>query len=110
MRKVKTMTLIAALSLGIVLSLVSASSGQVNPSRAGDTIGSQASSSLVDSSATQSVAHPQSATAELHTIGGEITCAGLAGLAIGLAVGALLGCGPLCLGLALGVVVVAAGC
>ena len=110
MRKAKAMSLITALSLGIVLSLVSASSGQMNPSRVGGALESRASSSRVDSSAVQSGAHPQSAAAELHAVGGEPTCAGLAGLATGLALGAVLGCGPICLGLALGVVVMAAGC
>ena len=110
MKRTKATVLMAALSLGIVLSLVSASSGHANRFRAGNTIGSRASSSLPALSSDQTPAHPQSVTAELQTVGGEITCAGLAGLATGLAIGAVAGCGPLCLGLALGVVVVAAGC
>lgn len=110
MVRMKAMLLVTALSLGIVLSLVSASSSRVNPSSAGYVVGLLASASVASSSGAQVVAHPQSAKAELLTVGGEITCAGLAGLATGLAIGALAGCGPLCLGLALGVVVVAAGC
>ena len=110
MVKAKAIALITALTLGIVLSMVSASSGQINPSRAGRAVGSHQSPSLANSSVGQAAAHPQSATAELQTVGGEITCAGLVGLAIGLAIGAGAGCGPLCLGLALGVIVVAAGC
>jgi len=111
MLRIKAVVLVAALSLGVVLSLVSATSGRVVPGRVGNASASRApSSSLASSEAGQALARPQSSTAELQTVGGEITCAGLAGLATGLAIGALAGCGPLCLGLALGVVVVAAGC
>ena len=110
MQKIKAMVLISALSLGIVLSLVSASSGQANMPRLRNTVGSRASSSLARNSGVQAGAHPQPATAEVQTVGGDLTCAGLAGIGTGLAIGALSGCGPLCLGLALGVFVMAAGC
>ena len=103
MIRMKAMVLVATLSVSVMLSLVSASSARV-------AVGSRTSSSVVSSPAAQVGAYPQSAAAELQTVGGEITCAGLGGLAVGLAIGAAAGCGPLCLGLALGVLVVAAGC
>ena len=103
MIRMKAMVLVATFSLSMMLSLVSATSSRV-------AVGSRTSPGVVASSAVQAGAHSQSVAAERQTVGGEPTCAGLAGLAAGLAISAVIGCGPICLGLALGVLVVAAGC
>jgi hypothetical protein len=116
MIRMKAMVLIAVLSLSVLSSLVSASSGNGNRSAAtvqlratGDVVGSGASSRLAGVSADQVLPIPLSAVTEFNTVGG-ISCASVLGLGVGLLIGGLFTVNPLLIGAGGTLVVAASGC
>jgi len=116
MIRMKAMVLVATLSLGVLSSVVSASSGCVNKSAlavevlgAGGVVASNAPSSLASVSADQMLPVALSAGAEMQSVGG-ISCASVLGLSLGILVGGLVTGNPLFIAAGGTGLVAASGC
>ena len=116
MIRMKAMVLVATLSLGVLSSVVSASSGYLNKSAlavkvlgAGGVVASNAPSSLASVSADQDLPVGLSAGVEMQSVGG-ISCASVLGLSLGILVGGLVTGNPLFIAAGGTGLVAASGC